>query len=38
MLFDVAVVLTNDTDLIEPIKIVCDEAGKKVGLLTPLVI
>ena len=34
--FDVAVVLTNDTDLIEPIRIVRAEAGKIVGLLTPI--
>jgi len=33
--FDVAVVVTNDTDLIEPIRIVRTEAGKVVGLLTP---
>jgi hypothetical protein len=34
--FDVAVVLTNDTDLIEPIRIVRAEAATKVvGLLTP---
>jgi hypothetical protein len=32
--FDVAVVLTNDTDLIEPIRIVREEAGKIVGLLS----
>jgi uncharacterized LabA/DUF88 family protein len=34
--FDVAVVLTNDTDLIEPIRIVRAEASKIVGLLTPI--
>jgi len=34
--FDVAVVLTNDTDLIEPIRIVREEAGKIVGLLSPM--
>jgi hypothetical protein len=33
--FDVAVVLTNDTDLIEPIRIV-RQAGKVVGLLSPM--
>jgi uncharacterized LabA/DUF88 family protein len=34
--FDVAVIVTNDTDLIEPIKIVMAETGKKVGLLSPV--
>jgi len=33
-LFDVAVVVTNDTDLIEPIKIVRDDVGKAIGLLS----
>lgn len=34
--FDVAVVLTNDSDLVEPIRISKDEAGKRVGLLVPV--
>jgi uncharacterized LabA/DUF88 family protein len=34
--FDVAVVLTNDSDLVEPIKIATLEAGKRVGLLVPV--
>ncbi len=34
--FDVAVVFTNDTDLVEPIKIAIQEAGKRVGLLVPV--
>jgi uncharacterized LabA/DUF88 family protein len=34
--FDVAVVLTNDSDLIEPIRIVTQEVGKRVGLLAPV--
>jgi len=33
--FDVAVVVTNDSDLLEPIKIVRREIGKKVGLINP---
>ncbi|MCZ8036264.1 MAG: NYN domain-containing protein [Novosphingobium sp.] len=33
--FDVAVVLSNDTDLVEPIRIVKEEVGKRVGLLVP---
>ncbi|WP_130471460.1 NYN domain-containing protein [Candidatus Magnetaquicoccus inordinatus] len=33
--FDVACVLSNDSDLTEPIKIVTQDFGKKVGLLTP---
>jgi uncharacterized LabA/DUF88 family protein len=33
--FDVAVVLSNDSDLLEPIKIVRDRLGKKVGILNP---
>jgi hypothetical protein len=36
-LFDVAVVVTNDTDLIEPIKIVRDDVGKAIGLLSPVI-
>lgn len=34
--FDVAIVITNDTDLIEPIRITTEEAGKRVGLLVPV--
>ncbi len=34
--FDVAVVVTNDSDLIEPIRIATQEAGKRVGLLVPV--
>lgn len=34
--FDVAVVLTNDSDLVEPIRIVTQEVGKRVGLLVPV--
>ena len=33
--FDLAVVVTNDTDLVEPIKIVVEDTGKRVGLLSP---
>ncbi len=33
--FDVAVVITNDTDLIEPIRIAKEEVGKVVGLICP---
>ncbi len=34
--FDVAIVLTNDSDLVEPIRIVTAEVGKRVGLLVPV--
>lgn len=34
--FDVAAVISNDTDLTEPIRIVTQELGKIVGLLTPV--
>jgi uncharacterized LabA/DUF88 family protein len=34
--FDVAVVITNDSDLVEPIRIATVEAGKRVGLLVPV--
>ncbi|MGV0005569.1 MAG: NYN domain-containing protein [Candidatus Porifericomitaceae bacterium WSBS_2022_MAG_OTU9] len=34
--FDVAVVITNDTDLYEPIRIVAEELSLPVGLLTPV--
>jgi uncharacterized LabA/DUF88 family protein len=34
--FDVAVVLTNDSDLVEPIRVAIKEAGKRVGLLAPV--
>jgi uncharacterized LabA/DUF88 family protein len=34
--FEVAVVLTNDSDLVEPIRIATAEAGKRVGLLVPV--
>lgn len=33
--FDVAYVLTNDTDLVEPIRIVTQEVGKQVGIVAP---
>lgn len=34
--FDVAVLLTNDSDLVEPINVVRQETGKRVGLLVPV--
>jgi uncharacterized LabA/DUF88 family protein len=34
--FDAAAVLTNDSDLVEPIRIATQEAGKRVGLLVPV--
>ena len=34
--FDFAAVLTNDTDLVEPIRIVTQELGLPVTLLTPI--
>jgi uncharacterized LabA/DUF88 family protein len=34
--FDVAIVITNDSDLVEPIRIAVHEAGKRVGLLVPV--
>ncbi len=33
--FDAAMVVTNDTDLLAPIRVVRDDLGKKVGLLSP---
>ncbi len=33
--FDVAVVVSNDSDLLEPIRIVREQLGKKVGILNP---
>lgn len=33
--YDVAVVITNDSDLLEPIKIVGSDLGKRVGILNP---
>ena len=33
--FEIAVVVSNDSDLLEPIKIVRDQLGKKVGILNP---
>jgi hypothetical protein len=33
--FDVGVVVSNDSDLLGPIKIVRNELGKKVGILNP---
>ena len=33
--FDIAVVVSNDSDLLEPIKIVRGQLGKKVGILNP---
>lgn len=35
--FDAAIVISNDTDLVEPIRIVAQELGKQVYLLTPAV-
>jgi len=35
-LFDCAAVLTNDTDLVEPVRIVTQELGLPVVLLTPI--
>jgi hypothetical protein len=35
--FDVSVIVTHDTDLIEPIKIARGETGKTVGLLSPVI-
>jgi uncharacterized LabA/DUF88 family protein len=34
--FDVAVVVSNDTDLVEPIRIVTQELKKPVGILFPV--
>jgi len=34
--FDVAYVLTNDTDLVEPVRIVTEELGKKVVVVAPV--
>ncbi|WP_436255766.1 NYN domain-containing protein [Neorhizobium sp. LjRoot104] len=34
--FDVAAIVTNDTDLVEPIRIAVQEAKKVVGLLAPV--
>jgi uncharacterized LabA/DUF88 family protein len=34
--FDVAAVLSNDTDLVEPIRIVRQEVGKEVGIIAPV--
>jgi uncharacterized LabA/DUF88 family protein len=34
--FDQAIVLSNDTDLVEPIRIAIHEAGKRVGILCPI--
>jgi uncharacterized LabA/DUF88 family protein len=33
--FDIAVVVSNDSDLLEPIKIVREQLGKKIGILNP---
>ena len=33
--FDVAAVVTNDTDLVEPVRIVAQDVGKPVGILSP---
>ena len=33
--FDVGLVLSNDTDLVEPIRIVAQELGKRIGLVCP---
>lgn len=34
--FDVAAVISNDSDLVEPIRIVTKEVGRPVGLITPV--
>lgn len=34
-LYDVAILVTNDSDLVEPIRIVRDDLGLKVGILNP---
>lgn len=34
--YDVAVVVSNDSDLVEPIRLVAQEIGKPVGLLSPV--
>lgn len=34
--FDTAVVITNDSDLTEPVRIATQEAGKRVGILVPV--
>ena len=33
--FDIAVVVSNDSDLLEPIKIIRQSLGKRVGILNP---
>ena len=33
--FDTAVVISNDSDLLEPIRLVREELGKRVGILNP---
>lgn len=33
--FDVAAVITNDSDLVEPIKLVKNEIGKQIGIINP---
>ncbi|MDY0276277.1 MAG: NYN domain-containing protein [Desulfomicrobium sp.] len=33
--YDVAIVITKDTDLVEPIRIITQELGKKVGIICP---
>lgn len=34
--FEVGVLVTNDSDLAEPVRIVTEELGKKVGILSPI--
>lgn len=34
--FDQAIILTNDTDLLEPMRIVIEDVGKRVGLYAPV--
>jgi uncharacterized LabA/DUF88 family protein len=34
--FDVAILLTNDSDLVEPVRIVTQDVGKRVGLFVPV--
>lgn len=34
--FDVAAVISNDSDLVEPVRLVTKEVGKPVGILSPV--
>lgn len=33
--YEVAVIISNDSDLVEPIKIIREQLGKRVGILNP---